>query len=61
VVGPRTLAAIRARDPDDVYRAYYQARLQFYRAIVRNRPDQKVFERGWLRRLNRYRPAELPA
>lgn len=54
IVGPITLASIHAVGPEELYRAYYDARHAFYHAIVRNRPDQRVFLRGWMRRLEHY-------
>jgi lysozyme family protein len=55
VVGPVTLAALQAKDPEQVYYAYYTARKNFYHAIVANRPTQQVFLNGWMRRLAYYR------
>lgn len=55
VVGPITLAAIRKKDPQQLYYAYFTARRNFYLAIVANRPNQKVFLRGWMNRLEHYR------
>lgn len=56
IVGPVTLAALHDGEPGQIYKLYYEARRKFYRAIVRNRPSQRIFERGWLRRLDRYDP-----
>lgn len=54
VVGPITLSALAAADPDEVYLGYLTARRKFYHAIVANRPSQQIFLRGWLRRLAHY-------
>ena len=50
--GAQTLAAATAADPNKAAKAICDRRERFYRAIVANRPDQGVFLKGWLRRLN---------
>ena len=52
IVGKKTLAALNARDPKELFYAIKQRREEFLYAIVRNKPSQKVFLKGWLRRLN---------
>lgn len=39
---------------------FLDARVAFYHAIVRNRPTQKKFLRGWLNRADRLRQIALP-
>lgn len=51
IVGSKTLAALNARDPRRLFDAIKEARRRFIADIVRRSPSQKVFESGWLRRL----------
>jgi len=59
VVGPKTLAALnRALDYQDekiLLMSYFQKRADFYRAIVKTDPSQKVFLEGWMNRLESLR------
>jgi lysozyme family protein len=50
VVGPKTVAAINAMDPELFVAKYALARLARYAAIVNNRRDQGKFLLGWLNR-----------
>lgn len=47
IIGPKTLAAARYRNPDQINKRLVQERLAFYDAIVRRRPDQVVFLKNW--------------
>jgi len=58
ILGPVTLKALLHADPDILYNAYFDARHRFYHSIVRNRPEQKVFLKGWMKRLNHYKQEE---
>lgn len=49
-VGPKSMAAINAADPEELLEAVSIAAQRYYRAIVDRRPDQAVFEKGWLNR-----------
>lgn len=51
IVGPKTLEAINAREPGPLFEAIKAARRAFIRNLVAKNPRQKVFEAGWLRRL----------
>jgi len=52
VAGPLTLKAVNARQGRDFAMSLYNARLAFIRNIIRDHPDQKKFENGWIKRLN---------
>jgi len=51
-IGPVTLAAVRAADPDLLARRYVERRRKFYGEIVAAIPSQAVFQRGWLNRMD---------
>ena len=48
--GPKTEAAVNAANPDELLPALADACAEFYNGIVRAKPDQSVFLKGWLRR-----------
>lgn len=52
IVGPKTLAALNARKPEAFFNLIKNRREQFFNTIVKKDPSQKVFLKGWLRRLN---------
>lgn len=52
VVGAKTLAALNSREPKLLFAQIKKSRVAFIQRIVKRRPSQKVFEKGWLRRLN---------
>ena len=45
-IGPKTLAALHAADPDEFCYQVLKGRENFYYKIVENRPSQKVFLKG---------------
>ena len=50
-VGPVTLVAINTADPKELFDKLWKARKEYFEAIVRKTPSQKVFLKGWLNRL----------
>lgn len=52
IVGVQTLGALNSAEPEDLFAQIHQARVNFIDNIIRNRPSQKKFERGWKRRLD---------
>lgn len=52
VVGNKTLVAINAYNPFELYCKLYGWRLCKYQEIVKNNPDKKGFYNGWINRLN---------
>lgn len=55
VLGPITLGKLNAAVPAEIYLKYKLRRLQYYVQIVLWRPSQKVFLRGWMRRILAFR------
>lgn len=53
-MGPKTLAAINAKDPKVLFDKLKASRESFYRAIVKANPDQEKFLKGWLNRNNSF-------
>ena len=52
VVGPQTIGAINAHsDPHGLFEELMKARKNHYLTIVENNPNQKVFLKGWMNRL----------
>lgn len=52
IVGPQTLQALNAQDPEKFFAKLKQRREKHFRNIVANDPSQQKFLAGWLRRLD---------
>ena len=52
VVGEKTLAALAARNPRELFNALHTARINFVDNIVQRKPSQVRFINGWKRRIN---------
>jgi lysozyme family protein len=52
IVGPKTLAALNAREPRALFAQLRQARINFIESICAKRPANKKFRRGWLNRID---------
>lgn len=50
VIGPQTILAVNAADPDLLMELYRVQAARYYHELVDRRPDLVVFERGWIRR-----------
>lgn len=53
IIGPRTLKAINEADQERLFLDIRNERIAFIDSICRSRPQNKVFRKGWLRRLDR--------
>ncbi len=52
IVGSQTIGAINARDSKQLFHAIKSERVKFIDDIIRRRPANAKFRRGWLNRLN---------
>lgn len=52
IVGHNTLSAVNRADEDILFSAIHQARIKFVDDIVKRKPSQAKFIRGWKRRIN---------
>ena len=54
-IGPMTLSALNSRDKRKTFEDLWKLRKEYFEAIVRANPSQRVFLRGWLNRLNSFK------
>lgn len=52
IVGAKTLTAVNARNPKELFEEIKEARVQFIEDICRKRPANNKFKKGWLNRIN---------
>ena len=52
VVGPKTIAAVNARNPRELFDMIKITRFDFIEDICRKHPANNKFKRGWMNRLN---------
>lgn len=52
IIGPKTIAAVNADNPEQLFRRLKEARITSLTGIAERRPDQRQFLKGWLRRVN---------
>lgn len=52
IVGPKTIAAVNSCDPQELRTKVYNARAAHFNAIVKARPSQKKWLKGWMNRIN---------
>ncbi len=55
IVGSKTLAAVNARDPKELFNSIKRERRDFIERICVARPTNRKFRRGWLNRLESLR------
>lgn len=51
IIGPKTLAAVLAADPEELVNLFLDERVAFYHAIVAHDSSQSIFLKGWLHRI----------
>lgn len=51
IVGPKTITAVNAREPEQLFYQIRAARIAFVETIVRNKSSQRKFLQGWLNRI----------
>ena len=56
IVGEITIGAVNAADPDYLFEDLKWARLEFLKDIVRNKPTQERFLKGWINRVESIKP-----
>lgn len=54
IVGYKTLYAVNTANQKGLFQDIKQSREQFYWNIVKNKPSQNKFIKGWLNRLNQF-------
>ena len=52
IVGPKTIAALNAANPRQLFDTLHNERIKFVDGIVRRNPSQVKFIKGWKRRIN---------
>lgn len=52
IIGQNTIRAINNTQPQQLFNLIKQARINFIGRIIENKPSQKIFYNGWLRRIN---------
>ena len=52
IVGPKTIAAVNARNPRELFDMIKIARFDFIEDICCKRPANNKFKRGWMNRIN---------
>ncbi len=53
-IGPYTLAILHQQAPAIVFENFKDYRIDFYKRLVVNKPQLKVFEKGWMNRINSF-------
>lgn len=58
VIGNQTINALNSGNQEVIFNKLFESRKNFFHAIVRANPKNKVFLKGWLNRLNsfKYKP-----
>ncbi len=59
IVGPKTLGALNKQDPKEFFDRIKEERRAFFDRICQNRPQNKVYLKGWLRRLESIQYGQL--
>lgn len=52
VIGEQTIKFLNMVNEDKFLNKYHELQIKFYNTIVKNKPIQKVFLKGWINRVN---------
>lgn len=52
IVGPKTIAAVNAQNPKELFKKVYDGRAAHFNAIVKANPSQKKWLKGWMNRID---------
>ena len=55
IIGPQTIKAVQ--EANITLDQYADARIKYYKQVVKNDPDKKKYLKGWINRANKYREA----
>ena len=55
IIGPQTIKAVQ--EANITLDQYADARIEYYKQVVKNDPDKKKYLKGWINRANKYREA----
>lgn len=53
-IGSKTIACLNSIDHDIIYNAFLEKRREYYMDLVKRKPEQKIFLRGWLNRVHKF-------
>jgi lysozyme family protein len=59
VIGQQSITAINRTEPENFLLALSDELVDYYSAVVKNRPEQKIFLKGWVNRALRH-PPQVP-
>ncbi len=54
MMGPKTLNAINNANSEKLFNDFKKVRINLYKSIIAKDPTQKVFEKGWMNRINSF-------
>ncbi len=52
IIGHATVMAVNSQDPGIIFPRLHDARIEYVQEIVRRNPDQKIWLKGWMNRIN---------
>lgn len=55
IIGNKTIEAINKLDPKSLFNSIKEIRIKYYKDIILNNPKLKIFEKGWMNRINSFK------